>query len=106
MKNQNFIFLLLMLFSLTAKAVTSKNIYKLNNPISAFDSTYKYMKWRFVSYPENNIVYWCIPKDTSKNLCMIDGVIEIPDTVINNYFSNQLAIPQYIESIEPWEPEQ
>lgn len=80
----------------------SKNLYKLSKPIQAFDTTYEYIKWQMIDYPLTNKVYWCVVKDTSLNLCVIDGTYLVPQNIVSDLGNDNNAISKYLEQIKVW----
>jgi len=86
----------------TVASSQNKTIYKLNNAIKSFDTTYQYIKWYMVDYPQSNRAYWCILKDTSLSLCVIEGIVTIPDSVINSWGNDDSIIPKYLEQLKVW----
>lgn len=79
-----------------------KNLYKLKKPIEGFDTTFYYIKWYMVDYPQSYNAYWCIVKDTSLNLCAIDGNYNIPQEIINTWGADDNVIPEYLEKQKVW----
>lgn len=98
---KNIILLLVLVF---AASVCNAQYYKLKTPLKGLFDTANYIKWEMHRYPSTYECTWMLVANDSSSRPVIVPQYHytLPDSVINQWGTDDDVIPAYLEYIKVW----